>query len=447
MFGREPRKGNVWHVLGEHFGQLPPESIVTAIRRFPIRLRADLQRALESLFHEQAASVRTFGLHRQHNYGMMSFSDLFERGHGAVRVGPLRHEEVDIGEPDPVRCLEDTLWLVNREGVPHTVMLTKENNYGQIEGMTVEIASPAGEAAERLSREYFSILETEIAKAKSYRGKVLSLEAGHAYTGQSTGILVHKLRSVGADDIILPEVTRELLKRNVFGFIEQRQKLAQMDLPLKKGLLFYGPPGTGKTHSIHYLASALPGHTTLLITAEQMGLLKEYMALARLLQPSIVVIEDADMIAQDRNNPQACGTEVILNQLLNEMDGLRADSETMFILTTNRPNLLEPALAARPGRIDQAIEFPLPDEDGRRRLAQLYGAGLKVAEPLLEEIVRRTDRASPAFIKELMRRTAQFALERADNGFASREDVEEALDEMLIKGGQLNTRLLGGYTE
>lgn len=446
MFGRQPRKSNVWHLLGEHFGQVPPEEIVTSIRRFPIRLRADLQQALESLFPDSGAS-RTVGLHRQHNYGMISFSDLFERGHGAVHIGPLRYEEVDIGEDQPVRCLEDTLWLLNRDGVPHAIMLSKENNYGQIEGMTVEIACPAGEAAERLSREYFSVLEVEIAKAKSYRGKVLSLEAGHAFTGKSTGILVHKLRTVGTEDIVLPEATRTLLERNVFGFVEQRSKLAAMDLPLKKGLLFYGPPGTGKTHSIHYLASALPDHTTLLITAEQMGILKEYMALARLLQPSIVVIEDADLIAQDRANVHACGTEVILNQLLNEMDGLRTDSETLFILTTNRPNLLEPALAARPGRIDQAIEFPLPDEEGRRKLAQLYGAGMKVAEPLLEEIVRRTDRASPAFIKELMRRTAQFALERADNGFASREDVEQALDEMLIKGGQLNTRILGGYSD
>lgn len=436
----------MWHLLGEHFGQIPPEEIVTSIRRFPIRLRADLQQALKSLFPDGAAS-RTVGLHRQHNYGSFSFSDLFERGRGAVRIGPLRYEEVDIGEDEPVRCLEDTLWLLNRDSVPHAIMLSKENNYGQIEGMTVEIACPAGEAAERLSREYFTVLEGEIAKAKSYRGKVLSLEAGHAFTGKSTGILVHKLRSVSAEEIILSEATRELLRRNVFGFIEQREKLAGMGLPLKKGLLFYGPPGTGKTHSIHYLASALPDHTTLLITAEQMGILKEYMALARLLQPSIVVIEDADLIAQDRANVHACGTEVILNQLLNEMDGLRPDSKTLVILTTNRPNLLEPALAARPGRIDQAIEFPLPGEDGRRRLAQLYCAGLKVAEPLLEEIVRRTDRSSPAFIKELMRRTAQFALERADNGFASREDVEEALNEMLVQGGQLNTRLLGGYTD
>jgi ATP-dependent 26S proteasome regulatory subunit len=49
------------------------------------------------------------------------------------------------------------------------------------------------------------------------------------------------------------------------------------------------------------------------------------------------------------------------------MDGLREDAEVIFILTTNRPDQLEPALASRPGRIDQAIEFPLPDEIGRAK--------------------------------------------------------------------------------
>src|SRR5438034_6137387 len=55
-----------------------------------------------------------------------------------------------------------------------------------------------------------------------------------------------------------------------------------------------------------------------------------------------------------------------LNKLLNEMDGLREDADVIFILTTNRPDQLEPALASRPGRIDQAIEFPLPDEQDRK---------------------------------------------------------------------------------
>jgi ATP-dependent 26S proteasome regulatory subunit len=62
---------------------------------------------------------------------------------------------------------------------------------------------------------------------------------------------------------------------------------------------------------------------------------------------------------------------MLLNKLLNEMDGLREDADVMVILTTNRPDQLEPALASRPGRIDQAIEFPLPDEGGRAKLVRL----------------------------------------------------------------------------
>jgi cell division protease FtsH len=102
--------------------------------------------------------------------------------------------------------------------------------------------------------------------------------------------------------------------------------------------LFYGPPGTGKTYTIHYLASQLPNHTTLLLTAEQVALLGEYFRLARFLQPSMVVIEDVDLIARERTHMHGPGEEVLLNKLLNEMDGLREDAEVLFILTTNRPD-------------------------------------------------------------------------------------------------------------
>jgi ATP-dependent 26S proteasome regulatory subunit len=178
-----------------------------------------------------------------------------------------------------------------------------------------------------------------------------------------------------------------------------------------KGLLFYRPPGTGKTHTIHYLASQFPQHTTLLITAEQVGLIGEYFRLARFLQPAMMVIEDVDLIAREREQMHNPVQEVLLKKLLNEMDGLREDADVIFILTTNRPDHLEPALASRPGRIDQAIEFPLPDEDGRRKLVQLYSGGLEVSRPVLDSLVRRTERASPALIKELMRRAAQLQIE------------------------------------
>jgi ATP-dependent 26S proteasome regulatory subunit len=138
----------------------------------------------------------------------------------------------------------------------------------------------------------------------------------------------------------------------------------------------------------------------LLVTAEQVGLLGEYFRLARLLQPSMMVIEDVDLIARERTHMRDTGEEVLLNKLLNEMDGLQEDSEVLFILTTNRPDQIEPALASRPGRIDQAIEFPLPDEEGRHKLTKLYAHGLEISEELLELIASRTKGVSAAFIKK-----------------------------------------------
>ena len=102
------------------------------------------------------------------------------------------------------------------------------------------------------------------------------------------------------------------------------------------------------------------------------------------------------------------GVPESLNQLLHEMDGLREDAEDLFILTTNRPDQTEPALALRPGRIDQAIEFPLLDEAPR---AKLYARGLDISGELMGVMVSRTKGVREAFVKELMRRCAQFRIE------------------------------------
>jgi SpoVK/Ycf46/Vps4 family AAA+-type ATPase len=65
----------------------------------------------------------------------------------------------------------------------------------------------------------------------------------------------------------------------------------------------------------------------------------------------------------------------VLFELMNEMSGLGEDADVAFVLTTNRPDALEPALAARPGRVDLAVEIPLPDEVARRALLDLYARG------------------------------------------------------------------------
>jgi ATP-dependent 26S proteasome regulatory subunit len=126
------------------------------------------------------------------------------------------------------------------------------------------------------------------------------------------------------------------------------------------------------------------------------------------------------------------------------MDGLKEDADILFVLTTNRPEQLEGALADRPGRIDQAIEIPLPDDVGRRKLIQLYGQGLALDEAVISEATRRTKGVSAAFIKELMRRTAQASIGRDGGTTIQSPDLGEALDDMLFASGKLNVKLLGG---
>ncbi|MDH5670334.1 MAG: ATP-binding protein [Nitrospira sp.] len=432
-------------LLRSHMPDIAPDCFTTSIRVFPARMRADLQIAMNTLMEE--GQKRLVGIHGGESYETVKFADLLVRERTPKQIGPLQFEEIDIGEDQPVRCLHNGLWLMEREGCRYAVWMTRHRDYMGSTGVHIEIAVPSGQKGVDLTQRYFALLEKAVNTSASYRGKVLSLEQLQRYTGMSTGIAVHKLRPVSREQIILPKKTINLLEHNIIQFARQRPKLRELHMSTKKGVLFYGPPGTGKTHTIHFLAQHLPSHTTLLVTAEQMGLLSEYFTLARLLQPSVLVIEDVDLIARDRTTMNSPCEESLLNKLLNEMDGLKEDAEIFFVLTTNRPETLEAALASRPGRIDQAIEFPLPDDDGRKALIRLYAHKMALSDSVLDTIARKTEGVSGAFIKELMRRAAQFHLEDSATATFGSEYIDAALKEMVFQGGQLNLKLLGGKFE
>ncbi len=428
--------------LLKHFGA-SARDIATAGRQFPIAARIDIQSGLEGLL-KQVPGTKLVGLNSANSHEGLTFAQMLGGPHFHVEVGPMQYDEIDIGDASPARCLKNGLWMGRDKRLPFAVMLAPGGRFGLQAGVAVEIAVPAGERGARFSQDFFRQLEQVISQGRAYRGRVISLEAHHHPMGGGSSVKVHRLAKVKREDVILPHKTLATLDRNVAGFMAARDALKAMQFQARKGLLLYGPPGTGKTHTIHYLASQLPNHTTLLVTAEQVGLIGEYFRLARFLQPSMMVIEDVDLIARERTQMRTGAEEVLLNKLLNEMDGLREDSEVLFILTTNRPDQIEPALVSRPGRIDQAIEFPLPDEEGRTKLTKLYARNLQISDDLLELIVRRTKGVSGAFIKELMRRCAQFQIETSGGKPLAQAAVDAALEEMLFAGGALNRRLLGG---
>lgn len=428
--------------LKQHFKNIALHELVTAAREFPATARLDLQMAINEVLSGPLQPKEMFGTHSMHAFDTITFPNLLVEKDYAVLIAPLQFDEIDTGGTVPARCVRNALWLCNDQGLPFAILLSRAQKFGRPGGLHLEIAVPPGEAGLKSTRRLLEQIERKVTQAGSYRGRVLSLEAPDNYSGTVQGIKVHRLKSVRREEVILPEKTLKLLERNVTRFVEQRDKLHEMRLGVKKGLLFYGPPGTGKTHTIHYLASQLKEHTTLLVTAEQVALLDEYMQLARFLQPAMVVLEDVDLIARARGSMRNPCEESLLNRLLNEMDGLREDARVLFILTTNCPDQLEQALTSRPGRIDQAIEFPLPDEEGRRKLINLYGGSLDLGDDLNALLVQKTRGGSGAFIKELMRRSAQFLVETGDKKLDQRH-IESALDEMIFAGGSLNAKLLG----
>jgi ATP-dependent 26S proteasome regulatory subunit len=123
------------------------------------------------------------------------------------------------------------------------------------------------------------------------------------------------------------------------------------------------------------------------------------------------------------------------------MDGIGEDADVIFVMTTNRADLLEPALAARPGRVDQAVEFPLPDAEARSRLLDLFGRGLDLALADRATVVAETDGVSPAFLRELVRKAALHAA-RAGSPRVEDAHFREALD-LLERGGTITRAMLG----
>ncbi|MGZ8203738.1 MAG: AAA family ATPase [Burkholderiales bacterium] len=427
-------------LLTTHFAPVPLEELVVTRRDFAHWMRPDLQKALEALFAALPGCRFSGGRVRSRDFDFR-FADLVEARTKAIVSAPAVYQDVDVGEEKPVRCLTRGLWLAQRDGVAFALLLDVTEYYGRVRAR-VEIAVGSGDASAQLAAEVMARLVREAEGGASWRGKMLVLKpADDDYDIASPGPQVEKAASVRREDIVLPEATLALIERNTICFARCADQLVCLGLSGKKGVLLYGPPGTGKTTVVRWLVGELTDYTKLIVAGADYLLLQDTLVMARLLQPALVVLEDVDLVGGDRDGPYAAGK--VLNLLLNEMDGLARDARVLFVLTTNRPEVLEPALAARPGRIDQAIEVGLPDEAERALLVKRYAGALEVDDGVAVHAARRVGRVSPAFIKELMRRAAQAMLERGGGDTLEKCDVESALNDMLGAGRQLGARMFG----
>jgi cell division protease FtsH len=286
--------------------------------------------------------------------------------------------------------------------------------------------------------ELFADLRALMDEHDVYRGQVLTVKADPHGGGD---IVFLERPQLAADELILPDGVLERLELHVLGPSRHREALRAGGRHLSRGILLWGPPGTGKTHTVRYLVGAAPEATVVILSGGALGMVGAFSGLARRLAPSLVVLEDVDLVAQERTFGPF-GSSPLLFELMNEMDGLGDDADVAFVLTTNRPDALEPALAARPGRIDLAVELPLPDDDARRRLLALYSRGLQLELSDPEAVIARTSGVTASFVKELLRRAALVAAE-AGRATVADADLASVLDELLADSSALTRVLLG----
>jgi hypothetical protein len=352
---------------------------------------------------------------------------------GLVEAAPVQYADVEVGDGRVVRCVSSGVFLGEHGGAP--VALTVSRGERPFGGNTLrlEVVSPVDGAASELIRD----LRAAMREHNVYRGQVISLHAGE---DGAVSVQFHQLPDVARDAVILPEGTLERLERHAVGVAEHAEQLRSAGRQLKRGVLLHGPPGTGKTLSVNYLLRAMSGRTTVLLTGRGLGLIEPAVAIARELTPATVVLEDVDLVAAERT--MDLGDNGILFELLNQMEGLAEDADLLFLLTTNRADVIEPALATRPGRVDLALEIPLPDEASRKALIRLYAGDLVLDEETERHVAERTEGLTGAFIRELMRQAElRAALDGRDA--AASGDVTAALDELLEERATLTRRLLG----
>lgn len=438
-------RNEVVTLVGDYLGEeARGQSVVT--RSLPTFEHVNLQAALDAWSHEPGREVAVHGFSIPPHHPPITLQQLLTgEGMPRLRLSAPALTDLPNGPGSTLACLELALLLVSDAAGRYVVMVRAGFDHGPHgPSLDVEIAGLPVDSAQAVHAQLAKLRH----RLNVYRGHLI--EVGVTNMGGVT-LDFGVIPPIARDEVVLPEAVLGRVERHALGIAAHRDELLAAGQHLKRGLLLYGPPGTGKTHTMRYLVAQMNAYTRFVLTGRALHVIGSVAELARDLQPAVIVLEDVDLVAEHRGfGVGGVGSSPVLFDLLDAMDGAAPDADLLFVLTTNRADLLEPALAARPGRVDVAIEIDLPDEAGRRRLLELYGRSipLRLSDDETRAIVERTDGVTASFVKELLRRSMLEALQDNPSDLVvTAAHTARALDDLLDAGQQLTRSLLGVGTD
>jgi len=409
-------------------------SVVT--RALPPFEQVNLQTAVNAWSSRAGRTADIHGIAMPPHHGGLSLQQLV----AGEALPPLRLTapalaDLPNGPGSTLGCLRLAVLLVTDSDGRYVVMIQGPSEHEP--RLQVEVAGLPVDRAQHL----LAKLDRLRSELNVYRGH--HIDVSFSPMGQLS-LTFADPPGLGRDDVVLPDSVLARVERHALGVAGFREALLGAGQHLKRGLLLYGPPGTGKTHTTRYLLGQMTGYTRLVVTGRALAGVGAVTDLARALLPAVVVLEDVDLVAEERSRGPA--SSPVLFDLLDAMDGAAPDADLLFLLTTNRADLLEPALAARPGRVDVAVEIALPDAEARQRLLSLYGRNVPLV--LTDEdtslAVERTEGTTASFIKELIRRSVLEALHDDPALTAvTGTHLSRALDDLLDSTQAVTRTLLG----
>ena len=421
-------------LLDEHLGAAADE-LPVVVEEISAHRWADTDIALAAIVGRDP-EARLMGIGGGDQRHHSSLSDLMSHAEwGRFRTGQVDRLNLSVGPDSERATVAFGLHVFRYDQVPVAV-LQRVGSPQSDSSSRLEVLAPTEDAAAALLAE----LREEAMRHSVLWRQVVSF-SGHPYERSMAGLTFHQRPDLPAADVILPPGTLDQVRAHVVGLAEHRDRLRAAGQHLKRGILLYGPPGTGKTHTVRHLLGAAPEATVVLLSGSHMAHVGAAAQIARAHQPAIVVIEDCDLIAEDRDYEFGGSASPLLFTLLDAMDGLDQDADVVFLLTTNRAEALEKALAQRPGRVDLAVEIPLPDEPARRALIELYAAEVGFGSAAVAQAAQESTGTTASYAKELVRRAVlQAALAGREPGD---DDLAAANAELQAGSAALTRALLG----
>ncbi|ESW95857.1 hypothetical protein KL918_003414 [Ogataea parapolymorpha] len=368
--------------------------------------------------------------------------------------------EVDIGIPDAAGRLEvlriHTKNMKLADDVDLEALAAETHGY-----VGADIASLCSEAAMQQIREKMDLidLEEENIDAEVLDSLGVTMDNFRFALGNSNPSALREtvVESVNVtwDDIGGLDGIKQELKETVEYPVLHPDQYTKFGLSPSKGVLFFGPPGTGKTLLAKAVATEVSANFISVKGPELLSMwygesesnIRDIFDKARAAAPTVVFLDELDSIAKARGGSMGDAggaSDRVVNQLLTEMDGMNAKKNVFIIGATNRPDQIDPAIL-RPGRLDQLIYVPLPDEAGRLSIlkAQLRNTPL---EPDLDltAIAKTTHGFTGADLQYIVQRAAKFAIKdsieaqkRYEQEKAERKAAEGSDDvEMKVEDGE-----------